>query len=359
MIEYWWHIALLAIVFWAAKVCIYRTQTKLLVVNGANQDEEDANKVIIPSTNVSTEETVFDLKKPDKRIPVSVNFHFTRKCNYECGFCFHTAKTSHITPLEDAKRGLKKMADLGMKKLNLSGGEPFLYWKYVGEICKYCKDVLKLESVSIVSNGSLIKERFFKLYGQYLDILAISVDSFDEETNIKIGRGTGQHTAKLLTISDWCSSHNVKFKLNTVVNRYNHAEDFGQIISSLNPTRWKCFQVLSVDTENTGHNSLRNCAEFLISDEEFENFCTRHAHLSCFVPESNFMMKSSYIILDEKMRFLNKGDVYKESESILDVDVEQALIETDWEPDVFVKRGGVYDWTVDKPACGDDPALQW
>lgn len=105
MIEYWWHIALLAIVFWAAKVCIYRTQTKLLVVNGANQDEEDANKVIIPSTNVSTEETVFDLKKPDKRIPVSVNFHFTRKCNYECGFCFHTAKTSHITPLEDAKRG--------------------------------------------------------------------------------------------------------------------------------------------------------------------------------------------------------------------------------------------------------------
>lgn len=280
------------------------------------------------------------------------------------------------------------MADLGMKKLNLSGGEPFLYWKYVGEICKYCKDVLKLESVSIVSNGSLIKERFFKLYGQYLDILAISVDSFDEETNIKIGRGklslkiinhptcysnfdtllyfthelyvgTGQHTAKLLTISDWCSSHNVKFKLNTVVNRYNHAEDFGQIISSLNPTRWKCFQVLSVDTENTGHNSLRNCAEFLISDEEFENFCTRHAHLSCFVPESNFMMKSSYIILDEKMRFLNKGDVYKESESILDVDVEQALIETDWEPDVFVKRGGVYDWTVDKPACGDDPALQW
>lgn len=30
---------------------------------------------------------------------------FTRKCNYECGFCFHTAKTSYLTPLEDAKIG--------------------------------------------------------------------------------------------------------------------------------------------------------------------------------------------------------------------------------------------------------------
>ncbi len=76
-----------------------------------------------------------------------------------------------------------------MKKLNMSGGEPFLYWQYLGEICKYSKEVLKLESMSIVSNGSKIKEEFFVQYGQFLDILAISVDSFDEETNKHIGRG--------------------------------------------------------------------------------------------------------------------------------------------------------------------------
>lgn len=39
-------------------------------------------------------------------IPKSVNYHFTRKCNYECGFCFHTAKTSFMLNLEDAKHGL-------------------------------------------------------------------------------------------------------------------------------------------------------------------------------------------------------------------------------------------------------------
>lgn len=81
------------------------------------------------------------------------------------------------------------LADLGMKKLNLSGGEPFYHPSYLGEICKYAKEVLGLESVSIVSNGSLIKRTFFSGYGKYLDILAISVDSFDEDTNVKIGRG--------------------------------------------------------------------------------------------------------------------------------------------------------------------------
>ena len=45
--------------------------------------------------------------------PTSVNYHFTRKCNYQCGFCFHTAKTSYVLNLQDAKRGLKMLKDAG------------------------------------------------------------------------------------------------------------------------------------------------------------------------------------------------------------------------------------------------------
>ena len=33
--------------------------------------------------------------------PVSVNYHFTRKCNKTCGFCFHTEKTSYVAPEAD------------------------------------------------------------------------------------------------------------------------------------------------------------------------------------------------------------------------------------------------------------------
>lgn len=62
-----------------------------------------------------------------------------------------------------------------MEKINFSGGEPFIHkkGKFVGELVRYCKETLKLPSVSIVSNGSLITEEWFQEYGeiyQYHDI---------------------------------------------------------------------------------------------------------------------------------------------------------------------------------------------
>lgn len=45
--------------------------------------------------------------------PTSVNYHFTRQCNYKCGFCFHTAKTSFVLPLAEAKRGLRLLQEAG------------------------------------------------------------------------------------------------------------------------------------------------------------------------------------------------------------------------------------------------------
>lgn len=49
--------------------------------------------------------------------PTSVNYHFTRKCNYKCGFCFHTAKTSFVLPMKEAKRGLQMLKESGMLHL--------------------------------------------------------------------------------------------------------------------------------------------------------------------------------------------------------------------------------------------------
>lgn len=66
-------------------------------------------------------------------VPISVNYHYTRECNKECGFCFHTAKTSHVASLDEAKRGLALLKKAGMKKLNFAGGEPFLHPKHLGQ----------------------------------------------------------------------------------------------------------------------------------------------------------------------------------------------------------------------------------
>lgn len=64
----------------------------------------------------------------------------------------------------------------GMEKINFSGGEPFLHDKghFLGELVKYCKQDLQLPSVSIVSNGSMIKEQWFQEYGEMLHNFFVS-----------------------------------------------------------------------------------------------------------------------------------------------------------------------------------------
>jgi radical S-adenosyl methionine domain-containing protein 2 len=87
-----------------------------------------------------------------RKCPVAVNYHFTRRCNKTCGFCFHTASTSYIEQPDRAKRGLLLLKRAGMRKINFAGGEPFLYSKFLGEMIDFCKEELRLESVSIVTN---------------------------------------------------------------------------------------------------------------------------------------------------------------------------------------------------------------
>ncbi|KUI59278.1 Radical S-adenosyl methionine domain-containing protein 2 [Cytospora mali] len=299
-------------------------------------------------------------------IPISVSYHITRVCNLECKFCFHTAKTSNVASLEDAKQALAFLKHAGMKKVNFAGGEPFGNPNFLRDLVQFAKQTLKLESVSIVSNGRFIREPWLRKYGPYLDILAISCDSFNEKTNIEIGRGKGDSVKRLFRIRDWCHHYGIKFKLNTVVCRNNFDEDMVRQVTELNPFRWKCFQVLRVEGENDTHKTLKDVRGFEIENEEFEAFCRRHEHLPFFVPESNQMMAESYLLLDENLRFISGVNKNITSKSILDVGVHEALRAIHWDQEAFIERGGLYEWTKDEQGvgnggCGSELAndLQW
>ena len=298
--------------------------------------------------------------QPAKKIPISVNYHLTRQCNYSCGFCFHTATSSHVETLDNAKKGMLLLKEAGMKKVNFAGGEPFMNPQFLGQLAKYCKEILQLESVSIVTNGSKVTSSWLAQYAKYIDIMAVSCDSFDEATNVKIGRGTGKHLQKFKQLSQTCKDSGIMFKVNTVINKYNYSEDMNAAIREIAPMRWKCFQVLIVPEENGGGGStLRDATKFEITDEQFKYFCDKHKHNECFVPEGNNVMASSYLLLDEYLCFLNKG-VKEKTKSILEVGVEEALKDVYWDEEGFTERGGEYEWS--KPGGsehGAKPELDW
>ena len=314
---------------------------------------------------------IYHLRTFTKRIDcVSINFHFTRRCNKTCKFCFHTEKSSHVATEEEMKRGLRLLKEAGMRKINFAGGEPFLYPKKLGWLCQYCKEVLALESVSIITNGTKVTMQWLDKYGQFVDVMGVSCDSFDEKTNELIGRGNGENVQQLFLIRDWCRELKIKFKLNTVVCKLNWQEDMVATIQQLQPFRWKCFQVLFVEDENDASmadtaldNRKRDARELLITTEQWQSFCDKHKHLDAFVPESNDDMASSYLILDEYMCFLDKGKgKEKQSESILAVGVARALETVHFDKAAFLRRGGEYDWSKeDEGGCGAKglPELEW
>lgn len=290
----------------------------------------------------------------EANIPLSVNYHFTRKCNYECKFCFHQAKTSYHLPLEEAKRGIVMLVEAGMKKINFSGGEPFIVerGRYVGELVRFCKHDLGMESVTLVSNGSLIRESWFREYGSYLDIMAISCDSSEPETLKEIGRYAKrtEHLKQLQLIHDMCAKYEILFKINTVVCSANWHEDLSEMIETLDPVRWKVFQCLLIEGENCGDidpaKKMRDATDQVVTDEQFQHFLNTHKHIQCLVPESNLAMRNSYLILDEYMRFLNNTNGRKEpTKSILDIGVEGAMKGSGFDHREFINRGGKYKWS--------------
>jgi radical S-adenosyl methionine domain-containing protein 2 len=253
-------------------------------------------------------------------------------------------------------RGIKLLKEAGMRKINFAGGEPFLYTRFLGRLVDYCKEI-GVESVSIVSNGSKVKESFLQRHGRNIDILAIFCDSFDEETNLHIGRGTGNNIQQLHGVKTWCDQYGVRFKLNTVVCHLNWDEDMNQHVSQLAPSRWKCFQVLIVQGENDSSERLRDATKFAISSEKFDHFIDKHKSHKSLIPEPNRLMAKSYLILDEYMRFLDRTGRLP-SKPILKVGVQEALASVFWDVGSFKERGGVYDWRAETQSCIEQRATQ-
>ncbi len=114
------------------------------------------------------------------------NYYVTYRCNAFCEFChFGDHENFRNTPyakLEDFKSNVSQLAKLGVKFIDLTGGEPLLH-KEIYLMAEYAKS-FKMQT-SITSNGLLYPKFAEKLAGN-IDLLHFSLDSPDEEEHNKI-----------------------------------------------------------------------------------------------------------------------------------------------------------------------------
>ncbi|MDY0385976.1 MAG: viperin family antiviral radical SAM protein [Methanolobus sp.] len=273
----------------------------------------------------------------------SVNWHITGKCNYNCKFCYVQKLNAEIKDIETAYHILHKLRhtktdQLDIQKINFVGGEPFLHPNF-DEILSMAHDMGFV--TSIVTNGSFINSSNIAKIAEHADWIGISVDSIDNQVEAELGRGWGKHVTHALEVSELVHDYGMKLKVNTTVTRLTYEEDMHHLIETMDPHRWKIFQMLHIEGQND------SCVNDLsISDQQFESFRIHHQDVrlqSNKKPtfESNDDMIGSYLILDPAGKVLSNSDG-KYTPFELDEFLLNPAVVIDSKK--YVERDGVYAW---------------
>ena len=284
------------------------------------------------------------------KIP-SVNYHLWKPCNMKCGFCFATFQDIHrdILPKghldrENSILVLESLALAGFRKINFAGGEPTL--------CPWLPDLINRArelglTTSLVTNGSCINAEWLDRLQVSLDWVALSIDSLDPDTLLRIGRTTRSGPMSERDYQDEIGAlreYGIRLKINTVVTRANLHENLADFIIEAHPERWKLLQVLPIEGQND-----RTVDSYLISAGEFHDYVQNGRKVEEYgvrvVPEGNELMTGSYVMVDPAGRFFdNVAGSHTYSRPVLDVGVEEALKEVMIDPEKFISRDGLYDW---------------
>jgi cytidylate kinase/molybdenum cofactor biosynthesis enzyme MoaA len=285
----------------------------------------------------------------------SVNFHLWEPCNMRCKFCFatfqdvkHSILPKGHLPKDQAIEVVTQLSEIGFEKITFAGGEPTLC-PWLPELIKKAKEAGL--TTMIVTNGSKLTNEFLVANKEYLDWIAISIDSLNPETNVAMGRAiTGRTPLTLeyyLNLTDRIKQYGYDLKINTVVTNKNFSENLSELIEYLKPKRWKILQVLPIEGQND--NEIDS---FTINQKQFLRFVDTHKKLeniTNIIPETNGDMKGSYAMVDPAGRFYdNAKGKHNYSRPILEVGARIAIQQVDYDFDKFIERGGIYDWKTKK-----------
>ncbi|MDD7267202.1 MAG: GTP 3',8-cyclase MoaA [Lachnospiraceae bacterium] len=146
----------------------------------------------------------------------------TDRCNLHCAYC--RPKQGEASPSCPPKRQLltprewhrliEVMAELGIRKLKLTGGEPLLYPEF-DEVLRIAKQTEGIEQVTLTTNGIKLAEHLPLCKEVGINGINISLDALDEELFYTI---TGRHGAKQVLAAVQASLDvGIPTKLNAVI----------------------------------------------------------------------------------------------------------------------------------------------
>lgn len=187
----------------------------------------------------------------------------TEKCNEGCIYCFRALNSINSFNFDEHMLILKRMIKYGTEQITWSGGEALLV-PHAVELMKYAKEHGIYNKLT--TNGKLLTPDKIEEIKPYVDLVALSIDSFNDSTNQAIGRGKEQRKIVIDRIKH-LMDNGILVDINTVVVRQNINDliDMAEFLKE-NPIngKWKLMTFFPVrDT------ALKNKEKLEISDNEF------------------------------------------------------------------------------------------
>ena len=107
--------------------------------------------------------------------PILVHIIPMRRCNLDCTYCNEFDDVSTPVPLDEMKKRLDRLADMGTSIITISGGEPLLH----PELDEVIRHIRKRGMIAgMITNGFFLnKERIARLNDAGLEHLQISIDN--------------------------------------------------------------------------------------------------------------------------------------------------------------------------------------
>lgn len=126
------------------------------------------------------------LVDPFGRKATGLRMALTSRCNLNCVYCHHEGDTAHKDEIscEMAASIAKAAADLGMRSVKFTGGEPLMR-RDLEDLLSQMPEGLDL---SLTTNGVFLADRAQSLADAGLDRVNISLDSLNPETYRSITR---------------------------------------------------------------------------------------------------------------------------------------------------------------------------
>lgn len=153
----------------------------------------------------------------------------TDVCNFKCNYClpdgYECETDRDFMSVDEIRTLVTSFANLGMKKIRITGGEPGLR-KDLTEIISICKNTPGIEQVGLTTNGFNLEKKIDEWVDAGLTNLNVSADSLDPR------------------LFDAITGHN---KLESILRGVKRAHDLGLTKIKLNAVLLKTFNLSQFD----------------------------------------------------------------------------------------------------------------